>query len=142
MALVSEESSYGFAEVLLGLTPAIISLTTRTRLGDRAAARLYLTGEVFGGRAAAAYGLVTECVPAEALDDALNSVLASFRKASPQGLRETKALLNEPLLSRMAEDGERLVALSARLFASAEAVEGMMAFRERRAPRWARGSGD
>ena len=96
---------------------------------------------MFDGRAAAAYGLVTECVRGEVLDAALESVLASFRKASPQGLRETKALLNEPLLARMAEDGERLVALSARLFASAEAVEGMTAFRERRAPRWATGGG-
>jgi len=55
---------------------------------------------------------------------------------SPQGLRETKALLNAPLMAGIERDGDALVALSARLFESAEAREGMTAFRERRKPSW------
>ena len=141
LALVSEDATFGFAEVLLGLTPAIISLTTRSRLRDRDASRLYLSGEIFGGREAAELGLVTACHPADSLDDALDALLDAMRRASPQGLRETKALLNEPVLSRIASDGERLVQLSARLFASEEAREGMTAFKERRPPRWVSDAG-
>jgi enoyl-CoA hydratase len=137
VALASDESTFGFAEVLLGLTPAVISLTTRSRLRDRDASRLYLTGEVFGGRPAADYGLVTSSVPERDLDEALASLLDAFSRSSPQGLRETKALLNRPLLSAIDAEGDRLVELSARLFASAEAREGMTAFRERRSPSWA-----
>jgi enoyl-CoA hydratase len=136
LALVSRQSTFGFAEVRLGLTPAIISLTTRSRLTDRDASRLYLTGEVFDGAAAASYGLVTASAEEADLDDALTDVLGEFAKVSPQGLRETKTLLNAPVLSDIERDGERLVELSARLFSSAEAREGMTAFRERRPPVW------
>lgn len=136
LAVVTEESTFGFAEVLLGLTPAIISLTTRSRLSDRDASRLYLTGEIFDGRAAVTYGLVNDAVPTSSLDDRVAALLASFARVSPQGLRETKALLNAPLLAQIAAEGERLVALSARLFASEEAREGMTAFKQHRPPRW------
>jgi enoyl-CoA hydratase/carnithine racemase len=141
LALVSHGSSFGFAEVRLGLTPAIISLTTRSRLSDRDAARLYLTGEVFDGAAAASYGLVTASVEESLLHAALADLVANFSAASPQGLRETKALLNAPVLSAISRDGERLVELSTRLFASAEAREGMTAFRERRDPSWPSAAG-
>lgn len=136
LALVSDDSSYAFSEALLGLAPAIISLTTRSRLSDRDAARLYLSGTTFDGTAAARYGLVTESVAADALETVLAGYLADLAQASPQGARETKALLNRPLLDALDTDGDRLVALSSRLFASAEAREGMTAFRERRLPPW------
>lgn len=137
IALVSHDSTYAFTESLLGLAPAIISLTTRSRLTDRDVARKYLTGAVFDGAEAARSGLVTESVAADQVSAALDTLLAKLRKASPQGLRETKALLNRPLLERIDDEGERLVALSARLFGSEEAREGMTAFRERRPAAWA-----
>jgi len=40
--------------------------------------------------------------------------------------------------SLLANEGDSMMQLSARLFASDEAREGMRAFRERRPPRWAR----
>ncbi|HET7172932.1 MAG TPA: enoyl-CoA hydratase family protein [Nocardioidaceae bacterium] len=136
LAVVSNDSTYAFSEARLGLAPAVISLTTRTRLGDRDAARLFLTGEVFDGVEAARCGLVTRSVPAEDLPGAVEALSSSLARVSPQGARETKSLLNGPLLERIERDGADLTALSARLFASAEAREGMAAFRERRPPRW------
>ncbi|MBA2444751.1 MAG: enoyl-CoA hydratase family protein [Nocardioidaceae bacterium] len=137
LALVSEESTFAFSESLLGLAPAIISLTTRARIGDRDAARKYLTGAPFDGVEAARSGLVTEAVPMDTLDARLAQLIADLERVSPQGLRETKRLLNAELSRRMQAEGDALVQLSARLFASAEAREGMRAFRERRPPSWA-----
>jgi enoyl-CoA hydratase/carnithine racemase len=137
VALVSQQCTFAFSESLLGLAPAIISLTTQTRMSERDAARKYLSGTTFDGAEAARSGLASQAVPAEALDAALVSTVAEFSKASPQGLRETKRLLNRGLLQSMDDEGEDLVALSARLFASEEAQEGMRAFRERRLPPWA-----
>jgi enoyl-CoA hydratase/carnithine racemase len=139
LAIATEDSTFAFSEALLGLAPAIISLTTRSRLGDRDAARKYLTGETFRGAEAARAGLVTTAVPGDELDDAVDEVVQQLAAVSPQGLRETKALLNRDLLDRMDDEGDDLVGLSARLFASEEAREGMTAFRERRPPRWAPG---
>jgi enoyl-CoA hydratase len=130
-------STFAFTESLLGLAPAIISLTTRSRLSDRDASEKYLSGAVFGAEEAARIGLVTRAAPEGGLDEVVTSTLTGLRAASPQGLRETKALLNAPLLARIESDGDALVALSARLFASDEAREGMTAFKERRKPRWA-----
>ncbi len=137
LALVTDDSTFAFSEVLLGLTPAIISLTTRSRLHDRDAALKYLTGATFDGAEAARSGLVTAAAPADRLDELLAAQLAALRSVSPQGLRETKALLNRPVLAEIDSQGDALVELSARLFASDEAREGMTAFRERRSPRWA-----
>lgn len=137
LALAADSSTYAFTESRLGLAPAIISLTTRSRLSDRDAELLYLTGEAFDGARAASVGLVTQCVPEPDLDGLLAETVRKFAAVSPQGLRETKALLNADLLARFDRYGEELVALSARLFASEEAAEGMRAFAEKRPPRWA-----
>jgi enoyl-CoA hydratase len=138
LAVVSTTSTFAFTESLLGLAPAVISLTTRSRLGDRDAARKYLTGVTFDGAEAARCGLATVSVSPDAVEATVQSLLADLAKASPQGLRETKALLNRPLLQRIDDEGPDLVALSARLFGSDEAREGMTAFRERRLPSWTR----
>lgn len=136
LAVASDTSTFAFSEALLGLTPAIISLTTLSRLADRDAARKYLTGATFDGVEAARSGLVTQSVPAEAVDSTMASLLSALKQVSPQGLRETKRLLNAPLLRRVEEEGDALVALSARLFGSDDAREAMAAFRERRRPHW------
>lgn len=136
LAVGTDTSTFAFTEALLGLAPAIISLTTSGRLTSRDAARKYLTGATFDGIEAARSGLLTLSAPEETLEAATSELLQDLTKASPQGLRETKLLLNAPVLERMDAEGEALVALSARLFGSDEAHEGMSAFRERRSPRW------
>ena len=55
-----------------------------------------------------------------------------WRPAPPQGLRESKRILNRDLVARIDERGEELAALSARLFASDEAREAMTAFLSRK----------
>ncbi|MGH3408828.1 MAG: enoyl-CoA hydratase family protein [Streptosporangiaceae bacterium] len=135
IALAGPASTFAFSEVRLGLAPAIISLTTLPRLSPRAAGRYYLTGETFDAPAAASMGLITEAVAD--IDAGTLAVLDTLRKASPQGLAETKPLLTAGLLARFEADGQALVAQSARLFGSAEAAEGMAAFLAKRPPAWA-----
>jgi enoyl-CoA hydratase len=63
-------------------------------------------------------------------------VLDALRACSPQGLRETKPLLTAAVLDGFDTRAEALAALSARLFGSAEAAEGMSAFLAKRPPSW------
>lgn len=135
LALVSRASSFAFTEVRLGVAPAIISLTVLPRLTDRAASRYFLTGERFDADEAVRIGLVTEA--ADDVGAAVGPVLDAFRACSPQGLAETKPLMTGPLREAFDRDAEDLAFLSARLFASAEAQEGITAFLEKRPPRWA-----
>lgn len=135
LALATESSTFAFTEARLGLTPAVISLTTLSRLTERDAARKCLTGSVFDGAEAARSGLITAATADDRLEEQLADLLAELRLVPPQGLAETKRLLNAPLLRSMAANGDALVALSTRLFGSDVAVEAMTAFRERRPPR-------
>jgi enoyl-CoA hydratase len=135
IALASANVSFAFTEVRLGLAPAIISLTTLGRLTERAASRYYLTGETFDAGVAAQIGLVT-AAPAD-LDAELDSILDALRKCSPQGLAETKPVTTRGAQAAFNERGTEVQELSARLFESEEAREGMLAFLEKRPPRWA-----
>ncbi len=132
IAIAADEATFALTEVKLGLAAAIISLTVHHRMNPRAAALTTLGGEVFGGREAAAYGLVTTAVPGDALDAEVARVCASLATGAPQGLRESKRILNRDLVARIDAHGEELAALSARLFASDEAREAMSAFLSRK----------
>lgn len=135
LAVASMTSSFALTEARLGLAPAIISLTVLPRIDARSASRYYLTGDRFDASEAAHIGLLTTAV--DDLDAAIDEMLESFRACSPQGLAASKALTTAELLAGFDADAERLSALSAELFASSDAQEGIASFLERRPPRWA-----
>jgi enoyl-CoA hydratase len=135
IVLAGPTSTFAFTEVRLGLAPAMISLTTLPRMEPRAASRYFLTGETFDAATAARIGLVTEAV--DDIDAGTMAVLDALRAASPQGLRETKPLLTPELLAGFDARARELAELSARLFGTDEAAEGMAAFLAKRPPAWA-----
>jgi enoyl-CoA hydratase len=139
IVVASRNASFAFTEARLGLAPAIISLTTLDRLTERAAARYYLTGDVFDASAAAAAGLIT--IAADDVDAEVEKLTASLRLCSPQGLAETKPLTTHAVRAAFAQFADEVQALSSRLFASAEAKEGMLAFLQKRPPQWAAQAG-
>ncbi|WMC86955.1 enoyl-CoA hydratase family protein [Streptomyces rochei] len=134
IAAASTASTFAFTEVRIGVAPAVISLTLLPRSDPRALARHYLTGERFDAAEAVRTGLVTAA--GDDVDAVLAPVLDGVRRASPQALAETKRLLTARVLENFDRDAARLTALSARLFASPQAREGMTAFLERRDPPW------
>ncbi|MGW1745641.1 enoyl-CoA hydratase family protein [Streptomyces sp. NPDC002092] len=134
IAAASTQSTFAFTEVRIGVAPAVISLTLLPRTDPRALARYYLTGERFEAPEAARIGLLT--ATGDDVDAVLEPILDGLRRAAPQGLAETKALLTAKVLEAFDRDAADLTALSARLFASPQAREGMTAFLERRDPTW------
>ena len=139
LAVAAEGASFAFTEARIGLAPAMISLTTLDVMDPRQAARYYLTGETFGAQVAAQLGLVTAAAPDGEIDAVVDGLVAQIRETSPQGSAETKKLLTAARRDRLATRGQEMAALSARLFASDEAQEGIHAFLERREPAWRSG---
>ncbi|MFF4400383.1 enoyl-CoA hydratase family protein [Streptomyces sp. NPDC001480] len=135
IAAASTRSDFAFTEVRIGVAPAVISLTVLPRTDPRALARHYLTGERFDAAEAVRLGLLTAA--GDDVDGVLEPVLDGLRRSSPQGLTETKQLLTARVLETFDRDAADLTALSARLFSSPQAREGMTAFLERRDPSWA-----
>ncbi|SDM70954.1 enoyl-CoA hydratase [Streptomyces sp. cf386] len=134
ISAASPQATFAFTEVHIGVAPAVISLTLLPRTDPRALARYYLTGERFTAPEATRIGLLT--TDGEDVDETLAPVLDGLRRAAPQALAETKALLTAKVLETFDRDAADLTALSARLFSSAQAREGMTAFLERRDPAW------
>ncbi|TCC33407.1 enoyl-CoA hydratase-related protein [Kribbella sindirgiensis] len=132
LSVAGESATFALTEVRLGLAAATISLTVLPRLTDRAAAYTFLTGNAFDALEAARLGLLTLTVPDPDLDAAVDTVLTSLLKGAPQGLRETKKLLNRTLLADIDARGQDLAELSAGLFSSPAAQEAMRAFLNRK----------
>ncbi len=132
IVIASDDANFALTEVKLGLAAAIISVPVFHRMGPRAASLVTLTGEVFGGTEAAAYGLVTTVLPGVDVDAEVARVCASLATGAPQGLRESKRILNRDLLAKLDADGDDLAAFSATLFASDAAREAMTAFLSRK----------
>lgn len=135
VVVAAQGATFAFTEARLGLAPAVISLTTLPRMTGRAASLTYLSGETFDAVEAARVGLVTQAVPADDLESAVDSVLASTALSTAQGLSETKRLLNAPLLADIDRRGDELASMSARLFGSDEARAAMRAFLDKRSGR-------
>ncbi|HWM37295.1 MAG TPA: enoyl-CoA hydratase family protein [Streptomyces sp.] len=137
ISVAGPASSFAFTEARIGVAPAVISMPLLPRIDARAAARYYLTGERFDAAEAARIGLVTLAAgDGEDADGLLAPVLDGLRRGSPQGLAESKRLVTAEVLRVFDRDTDSLAELSARLFASDEAREGMSAFLERREPAW------
>src|SRR6202035_3179034 len=134
IVVAGPRSTFAITEARLGLAAAVISVTVLPRLDRRSAARYYLTGATFDAAEAQRIGLVT--IATDDVDGAVATLGADLLRASPQGLVESKLLANRSVREAIDRHGDAMVELSARLFASEEAHEGMTAFLERRPPRW------
>ncbi|WP_305788812.1 enoyl-CoA hydratase-related protein [Symbioplanes lichenis] len=136
LAVCTLDATFAFSEVRLGVIPAVISATVLPRLAPRAAAELYLTGDVFDGRRAAEIGLVTRAVEARDLDAAVAGFCASLVKGGPTALAGTKQLLRRTPADSVRTDLADLAARSSGYFKSPEGREGVAAFREKRPAAW------
>lgn len=135
LAVCAETATFAFSEVRLGVIPALISSTVLPRLSPRAAAELFLTGDVFDGTRAASIGLVNLAVSPEKIDTVVQSWCSSLVRGAPTALAATKELLRRnPTIA----DLNDLAVLSLEFFGSAEGREGVAAFRDKRDAAWVR----
>jgi enoyl-CoA hydratase/carnithine racemase len=136
LSVARDDVRFGFTEVRLGVAPAIVSVVCLPKLRRADALELFLTGERISAARAATVGLITSVAPADELDDSVDTVVGRLLAGGPGALATAKRLVFEvPALDRTTAF-DNTTALSRDLFASAEAAEGIAAFRERRQPSW------
>ena len=138
LAVAATSATFALTEVRVGVAPVLISVALLPLLRRRAAQELMLTGEAVGAERAVELGLLTRAVPDADLDREVTRVIGSLCAGAPGAIAATKAVLagstgsGLELRHRLAE----LQAISQHHFASAEAAEGIAAFREHRHPAW------
>jgi methylglutaconyl-CoA hydratase len=142
IAISVSGAKFAFSEVRIGVIPAIISVVVLPKLGEHHAMRLFLTGERFSAAEALEYGLVHRVVEDQDLESAVQAEIDAIAKGAPNALAAAKRLVRE--IPRLATDDAYVVAAEkiAKLFASAEAAEGMAAFAQKRPPSWVEAGDD
>jgi methylglutaconyl-CoA hydratase len=129
--VAADDAVFAFSEVNLGIIPAVISPFAIVRIGQSAARRYFVTGERFDAAVALRIGLVHEVVPPDALEAAVDRIVAEVLTAGPEAAQHAKRLvLDAPL------DGLETARRIAERRTSDEGQEGLRAFLERRKPGW------
>ena len=136
LTVAADTTMFSFSEVRVGVIPAMISVVVIPKLGIQNTMWLFLTGERFSALRAVELGLIHRAVPATELDTAVEDIIGMVRLGGPNAIREAKQLVRRiPTLSM--DDGFQYTTKKiGELFASEEAAEGMLAFIEKRKPRW------
>jgi enoyl-CoA hydratase/carnithine racemase len=131
-----DTAGFGTPEVDVGLWPFMITAVIQRNVPRKLALEMMLTGRRLTADEAARWGLVNRVVPADALDAAIDDLVADLASKSPLVLRLGKESF------RRAQDmsfDDALAYLSAMLtveLQSEDVVEGVTAFVEKRAPNW------
>ena len=136
ISIVADEALLGFTEVRLGVCPAVISVVCLPKLRRADASELLLSGERITASRAAAVGLINYAVPSNQLNDKVDEVIGKLVRGGPNALAATKQLIARVPQMNRDDAFDWTAPLSAQLFRSDEAKEGIGAFRERRDASW------
>jgi methylglutaconyl-CoA hydratase len=137
IVVAGHSATFGFSEVRIGVVPAVISPIVARRTVPNLTHRFMLTGEVFNCATALAGGLVDVATADDEVDAAVAGQVNALVAGGPRALAETKRLLREGDAAKpLSEVFPALLRLSADIFASPEAQEGIASFREKRPASW------
>ncbi|MDO8902909.1 MAG: enoyl-CoA hydratase-related protein [Phenylobacterium sp.] len=139
MAIATADAQFSFAEVKLGLVAATISPYVVAAVGPRTARGLFATGRTFDAAHAEKIGLITKLVEDDAaLEAAMTSLSAEMMACGPMAVIESKRIVEHVAYQEidhgLMEDTAKVIA---RVRVSEEGQEGVIAFLEKRKPRWA-----
>lgn len=136
--IVAEDGKYGILQVRRGIMPDAYShwtLARHTGLGN--AAYILLTGRTINGPEAVSMGLAIKSLPAtEVLDAALEIARDIALNTAPLSVAISKRLLWQSQLLSPAEVGHKETELHHHLMGLPDAIEGPVAWLERRQPQW------
>jgi methylglutaconyl-CoA hydratase len=137
VAVASDDTTFAFSEVRLGLLPATISPYVLRAIGPGATRALFTTGRRFDADEARRLGLVHEVVTDDQLDASVADVVDALLHAGPEAVLACKQLVRDATAGLALHDlPERI----ARARTGPEGREGVAAFLERRSPSWSAGS--
>lgn len=135
--LAGEGASFGQPEIKLGVLPPAACVLLTERCGPAAAAEIVLTGDAFDAAAAREAGLVYRVVPDGELMAAAGDLAARIARNSAAAVRLGKEALTAPASRLRSEAFSRARDLYVNhLMATHDAVEGLQAFVDKRAPVW------
>lgn len=136
LVLASEEATFGLTEIRVGLWPMMITAELVRSIGRKKTLELMLTGKRISAAEAESIGLINRAVAADQLEAETLALARDIAAHSPAttalGLRafyETQDMDLETGLRHLEGELGKVLALE-------DAAEGIMAFLQKRAPKW------
>jgi cyclohexa-1,5-dienecarbonyl-CoA hydratase len=137
MVYTARDATWGFPEIRLGCYPPVAAVALPALVGQKRAAELILTGRQISGDEAAAIGLATRCACAEELETMISETLAELRQLSPVALAHAK----KAMYAWDAIHFDKGLARAEKIYldeliSTMDACEGIIAFLDKRPPKW------
>jgi len=137
LVVAAEHATFGIPEVKRGLAAAGGGLIRLAKRAPRAIAlELALTGDTIDAHRALAYGLVNRVVPAAQLMTEALALAELICANAPLAIRASKQLMTRSLDLTEEEAWKLNAELTVPVFTSGDALEGAIAFAEKRPPVW------
>ena len=138
--IAAQNARFALPEVKVGLFAAAGGVQRLSRqIGRKKAMELILTGDHFDAQTALAYGVINHVsngVGAAVMEDA-RKLAQKLLLSSPSSMAASKRVLNElDALERMNESIDSSGPAMLELMKTNDAKEGVLAFVEKRAPKW------
>lgn len=136
--IAAESATLGMPAARLGVVYSPEGLARFLAIMGPARTReLFLTGRPVSAERAQQIGLVDRVVPAADLAAAIGETISDIVLAAPTAVAGTRAAISLLAGAPAPQDAATIERIRLEAYASEQFAEGLAAFRERRAPRWA-----
>jgi methylglutaconyl-CoA hydratase len=135
--IASDHTRIGYPEVRRGLVASLVMTFIRRQLRERDLRELLLASELISAERARDIGLVNRVVPVAELESEVQKIVASVLQGAPGAITNSKRLMDQLWSTSVRQDIERCLSHHLDARESAEALEGIAAFNEKRPPNWA-----
>ena len=127
--IASDQAQFAYTEVKIGFIPAIVSVFLSPKIGENAAKRLLLTGEVISAAQALQMQLISEVVPHAELDShTLSFAQKMIKQTSSASIAATKLLLQQLPSNDLNTQLQMAAEANAHARASEDCKKGIQAF--------------
>ncbi len=135
IVVASERAKFGLPECKLGLLPGGGGTQRLTRLvGRNKAKELMMTGDFIDAAEAHRLGVVNKVVPPEELLPATYALAKTIAERAPLAVQMVKQLVNDGLDASLPTAITQEMGMTATLYGTEDAREGIAAFLEKRSP--------
>ncbi len=131
-----KEAKFGTPEVNVGLFPMMIGALIFRNASRKKALEMIYTARMLSAAEAEEMGLITRAVSTQELDAVVNEALSAISAKAPLALKMGRQALAAAQDMTLDEALDYLCIQLGSVAATEDAMEGMMAFMEKRQPQW------
>ena len=137
IVLASEKAKFGQPEVKLGFLPPYAAIRLPKLIGPAKAIEICCSGKIYTAEQGLSMGFVSQCVPENEFDAAVDAFVAEIQASSPLILRLNKQAVNQHLSMQTSDAIESVSDLFLnKLMKTEDTLEGIASFYEKRKPEW------